>query len=175
MPLVVRWPGVTDEPGRVIEGVAITNDLFATVAAAAGARVPADHAPRVEGIDLKPVLAGGEAPLRPLFWHQPHYWGVAGPGIEPYSAVRLGDHKLIWFHSTPGPPEAEGGPPTNTGPRYELYDIEADVGESHDLSLENPAHVAALAEVLSLWLTSTGAQRSVDRSTSTPVAWPAMR
>jgi len=163
VPLVVRWPGVTEQPGRVVDGVAITNDLFSTVAAAAGARVPETHAPRVEGIDLRPVLAGGDAPVRPLFWHMPHDWGVAGPGIEPYSAVRLGDHKLIRFHSTPGPPQEEGGPPTNAGPRYELYDLRADVGETRNLSTEDPARVAALAQVLSLWLEATDAQPSIQR------------
>ena len=73
------------------------------------------------GVDLGPVLAGGTsldsvqirahgsdtgearagAPLsanRPLVWHQPHYWGVPGPGIEPFSAIRLGRWKLIYRH-----------------------------------------------------------------------------
>ena len=40
-----------------------------------------------------------EALERPLYWHYPHFWGVAGPGIEPYSAIRVGQWKLIFYYS----------------------------------------------------------------------------
>ena len=149
---------------------AIPHDLFPTLVAAAGASIPSSHAPRVEGIDLTPVLAGAEPPLRPLFWHMPHFWGIRGPGIEPYSAVRLGDHKLLWFHSTPVP-GAEGAPPTNGGPRFELYDLGADLGETRDLAAEEPATVAALARVLGDWLVSTDAQLSLDGASGAVVAF----
>ncbi len=38
--------------------------------------------------------AAAELSQRDLFWHQPHFWGVSGPGIWPFSAVRSGDWKL---------------------------------------------------------------------------------
>ncbi|MEL6714791.1 MAG: sulfatase-like hydrolase/transferase, partial [Planctomycetota bacterium] len=115
VPLVVRWPGVT-EAGRVVRGPAITHDLFTTVVSAAGAPIPGSHVDAVDGIDLTPVLAGADAPLRPLVWHMPHFWGIRGPGIEPYSAVRLGDHKLIWFHAAEMPPRGASAP-ASTGVR----------------------------------------------------------
>lgn len=166
VPLIVRWPGVTGA-GRVVRGPAITHDLFPTLLAAAGASAPDDHAARVEGIDLRPILAGSDAPVRPLFWHQPHFWGVNGPGIEPFSAVRLGRHKLIWFHSTPAATEGEG--PINAGPRFELYDLHADPGEARDLADERPATRDALAQVLRNWLDATDAQLSIDAGSGRPV------
>ena len=123
--------------GRVVRGPAITHDLFTTVVSAAGAPIPGSQVDAVDGIDLTPVLAGADAPLRPLVWHMPHFWGIRGPGIEPYSAVRLGDHKLIWFHAAEMPPRGEDG--ENTGSRYELYDLSHDPGEQRDLASSEPA------------------------------------
>jgi arylsulfatase A-like enzyme len=72
-------------------------------------------------------------PERPLFWHYPHY---ANQGGTPGSSVRLGDYKLIEFF--------EDG-------RVELYNLREDIGETHDLSEEQPERVARLQEILADW------------------------
>lgn len=171
VPMVVRWPGVV-EPGALVRGPVVTHDLFPTLLGAAGIEIPADHAARVEGIDLRPVLDGREAPPagRSLLFHQPHFWGVNGPGIEPFSAVRVGDHKLIYFHSGARLDAATGK--RTGGPRFELYDLAADVGEAHDLAAERPATVAALAQVLSARLEAAGASMSIDLASGEAIPMP---
>ncbi len=171
VPMVVRWPGVV-EPGALVRGPVVTHDLFPTLLGAAGIDIPADHAARVEGIDLRPVLDGREAPPRDrsILFHQPHFWGVNGPGIEPFSAVRVGDHKLIYFHSGAQLDEATGK--RTGGPRFELYDLAEDVGEARDLAAERPATLAALAQVLSARLEASGASMSLDLRSGQPVPMP---
>jgi hypothetical protein len=43
------------------------------------------------------------------------------------------------------------------GDRWELYDLESDIGESHDLSAEMPERTAELRAALEEWWAETGA------------------
>ncbi|MGK0220732.1 MAG: arylsulfatase A-like enzyme [Planctomycetota bacterium] len=156
VPWVVRWPGIVEAGSTRAEPV-VTQDLFPTLLAAAGVGVPAEHAPKLDGIDLGPLMRGEHfAAVRPLVWHQPHFWGPTGPGIEPYTALRLGHEKLIWFHD---------------GMRLELYDLEQDVGEAHDLAAAQPERVDALAAVLGEWMRERKVQRSLLKTSGVPVPW----
>ncbi len=156
VPAVVAWPGRTT-PGTRDDTPIVSHDLFPTLVAAAGATVPPEHAARVDGVDLGPLLAGGALPERDLLWHQPHFWGLTGPGIEPFSALRHGRWKLVHRH-------ADGG--------LELYDLEADPGETRDLAGSMPDLAAELAGRLADALRAADAQRSIDTSTGAPVPWP---
>ncbi|MEM9379662.1 MAG: sulfatase-like hydrolase/transferase [Planctomycetota bacterium] len=171
VPLIVRWPGVV-EPGRVVDGPVVTHDLFPTLLAATGVEVPKEHAPRVDGVDLTGVLAGREEVPgdRAILWHQPHFWGVNGPGIEPYSAVRRGRWKLIYFHSGAEVDVDTGR--RSGGPRFELYDLAEDVGELRDLAFARPAVTRGMAGVLSGLLESSGASMSISKATGQPVPLP---
>lgn len=141
VPWIVRWPGVV-EPGSVSDVPVISHDLYPTLLAAAQLSAPDTHS--IDGQDLSPLLRG-EAPEgpRPLLWHMPHFWGVRGPGIQPYSAVRLGDLKLLYFWGDE---------------RFELYDLGRDLGEEHDLVSERAEDVHRLAGVLAAELERRGAQ-----------------
>ena len=88
-PLIVRYPGVV-KPGSVIDTMVSSVDFFPTMCDLADLK-PGD----VDGISLMPLLRGGSAKPRPLFWHYPHY---SNQGGEPGSAIREGDWKLIEFH-----------------------------------------------------------------------------
>jgi hypothetical protein len=59
-----------------------------------------------------------------------------GTPLPPHSAIRVGNHKLIW----------------NWHGRLELYNIPRDPTESHDLSKENPELTAKLHTQLKQWL-----------------------
>ena len=127
-PWIIRYPGVTT-PGSVSDTQICSIDLFPTLAAAAGAEF--DH--KVDGVDLKPVLAGGKLPERPLFWHYPHY---SNQGGIPSGAIRVGNFKLIERY--------EDG-------RVHLYNLKKDIGEQRDLTAKYPKKVARMRAQLHAW------------------------
>ena len=77
---------------------------------------------------------------RALYWHYPHYGNQGG---SPGSAVRIGNLKLIEFF--------EDG-------RLELYDLQKDLGERHNLAAEQPQKVAELHERLRTWRSAVDAR-----------------
>src|SRR5262249_17763930 len=75
-----------------------------------------------------------------LYWHYPHY---SNQDSRPGGAVREGRWKLIEFY--------EHG-------RRELFDLQADLGESRNLSADKPEVVKRLAEKLDSWRKEVKAQ-----------------
>lgn len=144
VPLLIRVPG----KGRaaIEDGLTQGADVFHTILAATGVSVP----PGADGMSLWPACLG-TGPLatpRTLFWHFPHYHHL---GIAPSGALRAGRWKLIeWFDRTVG--GATDGPP------FELYDLEADPGETHNLAAAQPEVCSDLARQLAAWRRSVGAQ-----------------
>jgi len=163
VPTIIVWPGMTDaSPSR--QGAdscdipIISHDFFPTIIALAG--LQADVGPDMDGRDLTPLLTGRAEQFdsaRILGWNQPHQWGASGPGIWPFTSIRRGDWKLIYFHA---------------GRRFELYNLADDIGETHDLAMEMPDKVHELAQVMDAWIDQTGAQLSIDRKTGRPVERP---
>ena len=141
-PWIVKWPGVT-KPGSVSGQPIASIDLMPTIAAAVGTRPPADRA--IDGMDIGPVLRGGELPERTLHWHFPHY--RHGPGNDPYSVVRKGDWKLIRFYD----------PPTT-----EVYNLASDLGERENLAGTDRAKAKALESALDDALRAVGARMPVS-------------
>jgi arylsulfatase A-like enzyme len=133
VPLVVRWPGVTDDPGAPdrCETPVVTPDLYPTLLGAAGVSTPEDQP--VDGIDLRSVLAGSQPNREAVFWHYPHYGNQGG---SPASAVRAGDWKLVEFFEDD---------------HVELYHLGEDVREEHDLSDHRQEKVAELRARLEEW------------------------
>ena len=87
----------------------------------------------------------------------PHQWGASGPGIEPFTSYRRERWKLLFFHD---------------GPRVELYDLDSDLGETRDLAADHPEIVDRLLLELDDWMTTTGADLSLDKATGSPIARP---
>jgi arylsulfatase A-like enzyme len=136
----------------------VTYDLYPTILTAAGVPIPAETT--LDGHDLSPILSGrisDDQAERIIGWNQPHQWGASGPGIEPFTSIRQGTWKLIYFHA---------------GPRFELYDLENDLGETTDLASSDPDRVRAMAEVMTKWIDQTGAQLSNDLETGEPILTP---
>lgn len=65
VPQIVRWPGLT-QPGTVTDVPVMTMDFLPTLLAAAGTGPAKEFAP--DGIDLQPVMTGGQLPERAMFW-----------------------------------------------------------------------------------------------------------
>ena len=93
-------------------------------------------------MNLEPLLRGTKYPPRSaLYWHFPHY--NEHPSSVPASVIRKGSWKLIESFDPPA---------------RELYDLAADIGESHDLAAAMPDVVAELSADLAAWRAETGAQ-----------------
>ncbi len=161
VPFVVARPGQTDD-GRRVSVPVTAIDLLPTLTELAGVPVPAEHAAILDGTSIVPLLGDADrhdtpAPDRPLVWTMPHQWGAKGPGIEPFTSIRRGDWKLLWFHD---------------GPRVELYDLATDLGETRDVAASHPDMVRSLLADLDAWYERTGASRSLDASTGEPIDPP---
>ena len=138
VPWVVHWPGVT-AAGTTDATPVITSDLFPTLVEACALSVPAGHV--VDGKSLVPLLKRtGGFERDALYWHYPHYHPR---GATPYSAIRVGDYRLVEFFEDH---------------HAELYNLRADVGEEHDLASAEPAKAAELRAKLAAWRASVGAQ-----------------
>jgi arylsulfatase A-like enzyme len=143
VPLIVKWPGVV-HGGSASRVPVISMDCFPTILAMAGIRL--DH--QVDGVDLVPLLKGGEIKREALYWHYPHYANqVRSPGAPtgggPGAAIRSGDWKLIQHF--------ENG-------AHELYNLRDDIGEETNLADKMPEQVLELGRRLHEWQNSVNAQ-----------------
>ena len=148
VPCIMRWPGKIPA-GIETKEFAGTIDLLPTLAHFAG--VTKDNHPastrKIDGIDISTLVTGDAAQKTPhdVYWY---YWG---DGLH---AIRSGHWKLHFPHNyvhvdVPG---QNGLPGKLSQPKTELalFDLDADVGESTDVSAQHPEIVAqllALAEV----------------------------
>lgn len=153
VPLLVRLPGFA-AGGRTIDAPVSTGDLAATICALAGVAPP----PEGDFQDLAGTLGAGPptaAADRAFFWHQPHYTNQGG---RPGGAVRRGRWKLL-EHFEDG--------------RLELFDVDADPGERHDLAAAEPALVAELRGLLEAWRRGVGARGMAANPRLDPARWRA--
>jgi len=123
VPFIVKWPAKLAK-GSVCPEPTISLDIFPTILSAVGASLPGDRI--YDGKDMLPALLGENT--KPL--HDVLFWFDG----ENKWAVRAGRWKLL----------SENGP-------VELYDLEADISETKDLSASNPAKVAELQSLYDEW------------------------
>jgi arylsulfatase A-like enzyme len=134
-PFIVKWPGVT-KAGTVSSVPVMSTDFMPTFVNASGGKVKA----KIDGVDLMPLLKGGELKREALFWHYPHY---SNQGGFPSGAVRMGDWKLVERY--------EDG-------RVHLYNLKDDPGELKDLKEGNEALVKSMRAKLHAWYKETDAK-----------------
>ncbi len=139
VPALARWPGRI-RPGLVDATPVLIEDVFPTLLEAAGVPFAGKVPQVVDGRSWVPHLTGGaRLPQdRPLVFHFPNNYGGQGP----FSALRLGDWKLIHHHATGA---------------LQLHDLARDIGEKEDLASRHPAKVRELAKVLARELEARGA------------------
>ncbi len=137
VPMGVAWPGRIPPASRT-DRVTLSMDIFPTLCEAAGVRV--EHP--VEGRSFLATLRGEDqpSPERDLFFHRREggnrYYGLT------IQAIRRGRWKLLQ-NSPFAPPE--------------LYDLEHDPQEQHDLAKESPQLYQQLARALQMQIQRGGA------------------
>ena len=123
----------------------MTIDFLPTIARLIGAALP-DH--KIDGKDIWPLMCGTPGAESP---HKVLYFYYHKNDLE---ALRAGRWKLVLPHkyrSLTGQPGQDGTPNGYTHPKcgLELYDLENDVGEQHNVIDQHPdvvKRLQALAE-----------------------------
>lgn len=142
VPLIVVWP---DEIPADVKSSAIVSsiDFYPTLLDLLGLRTKQNV--HFDGISFAPVLRDPARKLsrEAVFNFFPH----GGPSKPPGVTVRKGKWKLIrWFETGPDYPALR-----------ELYDLQADLGESNNLAKEHPALLEQLDGLIDEFLEETGA------------------
>lgn len=141
MPLLVRLPGVT-EPGSRVRAMTLNVDLAPTVLELAGVPVP----DRVQGRSLLPVLPGGDPPAdwRTSVYYRYFEHDDGAHGVWAHYGVRTERHKLVYHYADGlGLP---GTGPHRRPPEWELFDLEADPHEVHNV-VDDPAYAAVRGDL----------------------------
>jgi arylsulfatase A-like enzyme len=133
-PLVARWPrGLSADGGSLHRQPYQLTDVLPTLLHAAGATYPATRGdvavPPAEGRSMLAGLNGAVTEDADLFWEH-----------EGNSAVRSGRWKLVRRH----------------GQAWELYAIEGDRAEAHDLAADHPEVVQELDTRYDAWADRCG-------------------
>lgn len=126
VPFIARWPGHVPA-NRVSTHVAALWDMWATFADLQGASAPAG----TDGLSLLPTLLG-RAGQRD---HDALYWEYHAQGGR--QAVRAGRWKGVRMDVRKQPSSA-----------IELYDLEADPGETTDVAARHPEEAARLTRIM---------------------------
>ena len=135
-PFIMYWPdGIAkSQRGKIRTEIGSIIDLMPTCLSVGRTTLPQqlrnENTTPVEGIDLAPVFSGKSfSRPNPLFWEH-----------EGHRAVRYGKWKLVATHDEP----------------WELYDMESDRTELHDLSKSKPEIVQDLVSKYENWAKHAG-------------------
>ena len=129
VPAIVRWPGHV-ESGTESATPIIGSDIFSTVLDILEVPLPADRT--IDGVSIVPTFAGQklERPV-PLFWRT----HIAPK--DSHAAMRIDEWKIVV--------DADLS-------KFQLYQIEKDWKEEHDLASEMPEKLAEMkAKFLEVW------------------------
>ena len=134
-PLICHWPAGIKAHGKLFHEPGHLIDIMATCVDLSGGQYPTqfqgnDIQP-MEGTSLAPAFQGRSLGGRTIFWEH-----------EGNRAVRQGKWKLVAKHASD----------------WELYDIDADRTEMHDLAAQNPQKVQELKALHEQWAARCGVQ-----------------
>ncbi len=137
VPFIARWPGRI-APGSVCDTPTIHVDVYPTLVALAGGRMPAGQV--ADGESFAPLLRDPSAKLARAAIYQ-HFPGYLGAGVDqfrtlPVTIMQAGDWKLMEF--------LEDG-------RLELYNLREDIGEKRNLAAAQPERARAMLAQLQAW------------------------
>lgn len=123
---IVHWPGVV-APGTFCDAPAHLVDLYPSLLEITGARYPADtDMPALDGASLVPLLKGGSRSTPKV---------ILSGHTEKLRMVRAGDYKIVRVN----------------GEAWELYNIEEDPTELHNLAESMPEKLAEIERLYKAW------------------------
>lgn len=158
VPFMAKWPARISA-GTSMEDPIHHNDIFTTIAAAAGAQLPQDR--KIDGVDLLPYIRKetSGAPHETLFWREGHQQTVLHQG---WKLIRAEQPHL------PQPaPMAKW-----------LFNLAVDPTEQNNLAAQNSEKLAELEALLAahnaeqvepLWPTVSNSPQLIDKTTNEPM------
>jgi arylsulfatase A-like enzyme len=125
VPMIASWPG-NIKPGSETQLISCFYDVLPTLCEVAGIPVPAE----TDGISFLPTLLGKKNQKKHpyLFWDFPEYDGQ--------QAVRIGKWKGLRLNMQKG------------NMAIQLFDLENDTKEQHDVASQNPAIVKQVLDIM---------------------------
>ena len=140
VPTILYAPNKNIQVKEIHEPV-ITPDYYPTLLELAGVSLPKEQKKNMDGLSWLPLLQGkNKLEREAIYWHYPHYHQQ---GAVPYSAIRMGDWKLI--------ENLESN-------QFELYNLKEDISESTNLINNNHEVSETLKDKLKRWRKSVKAQ-----------------
>lgn len=132
-PLIIHWSAGIKEQGGIRHSPGYLPDIMATILDITGCHYPSkfndNEIEPLAGQTLKPVFLKDQIDRSPMFWEH-----------EGNAAVRIGNWKLVKRY------------PLN----WELYDMESDRTELHDLAQKHPERVVDMAHQYNAWALRCG-------------------
>ena len=139
IPWIVRWPGVV-EPGSLCDVPVISMDCYPTLLEVAA--LEGEGEATLDGESIVPLLVQSDTLEREsLYFHYPNYAFHKRNRLA--SAIRSGNFKLIKRYD-------DGS--------LELYDLDADIGETVNLASQLPEITNRMKQQLESWLAECNAK-----------------
>jgi arylsulfatase A len=163
VPFIARWPGKISRKS-VCKEPAMTIDILPTIASLVNAKLP-EH--KIDGLNIWPLFTGKRNAKNP---HDAYFFYYEQNDLQ---AVRSGEWKLILPHTyrtlASGPGGADGKPARyqNVKAGMELYNLQKDPSETHDLAKANPSVVTRLRDLADKARADLGDNLTSNRATGT--------
>lgn len=125
VPGIIHWPGKTN-PGQISREPINGTDVLPTFCEIAGIEAPSDRA--IDGASMLPIFSGD-----PITRKIPLYWRYDKALSEPKIAMRQGEWKLL---------------ADNEFTRFELYNLNTDMGETTNLAEKEPQRLETMVATL---------------------------
>lgn len=137
VPCIMRWPGKIPA-GRVSDAMLTTMDILPTFTSLANGKLPDDRI--IDGKDISRLITGASDKT-------PH------EAFYTYNFVRLdsmrsGKWKLVLPRPANPPGSGWSGTAIDAVPGTQLFDLDADIGETHDVAKEHPDVVKRLIKLI---------------------------
>ena len=144
VPMIAYWKGHL-EGGMINSSLFSTVDLYPTLLQLVRESDEVDHP--IDGVSRLAALGASEYQPRPaLYWHYPHF---SNQGGRPRAAVRLEDFKLI---------------KSLEDSTVELYNVQQDRAEQHEVSAQYPQKSQQLNDSLEAWFHRVNATMPVPKA-----------
>jgi arylsulfatase A-like enzyme len=159
VPFLVRWPAKV-KPGQTTTQLTCLTDFTATAAEIIGTTLP-DNAAE-DSFSFLPTLL--QQPAK-----GPQRESLVSHSIGGYFAIREGPWKLALCPGSGGWSEPRPGKEAPGSPAVQLFDLEADLGETTNLQDKHPEIVARLTQKLEALVSQGRSTPGAPQSNAVPV------